>query len=230
MVTKSTKKGEGKQKAATKVKPVPEKIEVVKSVTPVIETPPVIPAPEGGNKPVRSVNRGALMLGGTLLIVGVIWFVGQLLNISFGQYTWPFIFIVPGIMVFISAMNMEFGSGDALSILSGILTMLGLMFLVMTITGFWASWAYAWSLLAPTSIGISQLVFGTVKKRAALVNSGTQLIKVGLTIFAVGFIFFELIIGLNGFNLERFGLPTIPIVLIGLGVIILVHTLFLRKK
>ena len=173
-------------------------------------------------------NRGALLLGGAMLLIGILLLLGELFQISFGHLLWPLFIIVPGVVVFLSSFSMGKG-GDAIAIVGGILTSVGVVLFLQNMTGFWASWAYAWSLIAPTSIGVSQMIYGAIKKRESQVKNGWEITKVGLIIFAVGLIFFELILGLSGFGLDTFGLPVIPVVLIGLGVLTLILAIFNRK-
>ena len=175
------------------------------------------------------VDRGALILGGGLLFMGLLLLVGRLLHIPFGTFIWPFIFIIPGVLIFLGALSTESSSGEGLSILGGILTTLGFVFLAQSVTGLWASWAYVWALVAPTSIGISQMVYGMRKDRDAIVQSGRRLANIGLTIFAVGFVFFEVILGISGYGLRSFGIPIFPMILIFMGAFILVIT-FIKKR
>lgn len=174
-------------------------------------------------------DRGPLFLGGGLLLVGVILFIGNILQISFGDYLWPFIFIVPGLMVFLSALSTDRNSGEGLSILGAILLSLGLIFFLQAVTGLWATWAYIWALIAPTSIGLAQMVYGERKGRSTIVESGKRLAKIGVILFAVGFIFFELIIGISGFGLRELGLPVIPSIFIFAGIIVLARALTQKK-
>ncbi len=174
-------------------------------------------------------DRGPMLFGAGLLFMGFILLAGRLLNIPFGDFLWPFIFIVPGALVFLSALSSENSSGEGLSILGGILSMLGFVFLMQTITGFWASWAYIWALVAPTSIGLSQMVYGNLKQRDTIAASGLRLTKIGLSIFTVGFLFFELVLGISGFGLARFGLPVFPMILIFAGTLMLVRSFFHTK-
>jgi len=174
-------------------------------------------------------DRGPMLFGAGLLFMGFILLAGRLLDIPFGDFLWPFIFIIPGALVFLSALSSESSSGEGLSILGGILSVLGFVFLMQTITGFWASWAYIWALVAPTSIGLSQMVYGNFKKRDTIAASGLRLTKIGLSILAVGFLFFELIIGVSGYGLERFGLPKFPMTLIFAGALMLVRSFFHTK-
>ena len=171
-------------------------------------------------------DRGPILLGAGLLFMGFLLLAGRFLHIPFNNFLWPFIFIVPGVLVFLSALSSESSSGEGLSIVGGILSMLGFVFLMQTITGLWASWAYIWALIAPTSIGLSQMVYGNLKNRDAIAASGWRLTKIGLSIFVVGFLFFELIIGISRFGL---GLPVFPMILIFAGAIMLARS-FLRAK
>lgn len=220
MATPKSKKIEAKSKVKTQVADKPAE----KALTP----EPVTTKETKVKTRETSSDRGVLILGASLLIVGVLLLLGQFLRIPLADYLWPFIFIVPGVILFISAVNMESG-GVGLALAGGILTALGGLFLVQSLTGFWASWAYAWSLIAPTSIGLSQWIYGSIKRNDSLVTSGQQLMKVGLTIFVIGFIFFEIILGISGFGIEQFGLPVIPIVLIAVGIFILVRALLVKK-
>lgn len=170
-------------------------------------------------------ERGALLLGVGLLILGILLLAGRLLSIPLGGYLWPFIFIVPGALLFWTSLSTESSSAEGLSILGGILFMLGAVFLAQSVTGLWASWAYAWAIVAPTSIGISQMIFGSKKGRDSIYLSGKRLVELGLWMFLAGFVFFELVVGISGFGLSRFGLPVIPMVLIFAGLFILVRSL-----
>jgi hypothetical protein len=174
-------------------------------------------------------NRGALILGAGLLLMGIVLLLGRILSIPLGDYMWPFIFIIPGVLVFLSALASDSSSGEGLSILGAILTSLGLIFLAQQITGLWASWAYVWALVAPTSIGVAQMVYGTRKDRDKIVQSGRKLINLGLLMFAIGFVFFELIIGINGFGIGNFGLPVLPVMMIFVGVVILARALIKNR-
>jgi Flp pilus assembly protein TadB len=170
-------------------------------------------------------DKGPIIFGIGMLVFGVLLLVGNLLNISFGSFLWPFIFIVPGVLVFFSAVSASRNNGEGLAIVGGIFTMLGLVFLMQTVTGFWASWAYIWALVAPTSIGLSQMFYGNIKRNDTVSRTGWNLTKIGLRILAVGFVFFELIIGLSGFGLRRLGLPIFPLILIFAGGFLLVRSI-----
>jgi hypothetical protein len=216
IIIKVPPKKKAEKKAVAPVEKVTEKLEEI------------IPV-QKEDTPQKPIDRGTLLIGTTLLIVGIVLIIGQFLRIPLGNYLWPFIFIIPGVLIFYSALIMQSASGEGIAIFGGILTALGALFLVQSITDMWSSWAYAWSLIAPTSVGVSQMIYGSIKKNEGIVETGKRVALVGLTIFVIGFIFFELIIGLNGFGLSRFGLPAIPVALIFIGVFILLRALFFRK-
>ena len=222
---KPAKKASTSKISKTAVKSADVKMKKVETVPEVLK--PAEPAePEKPEIPERVIrDRGALILGGGLLFLGFVLLFGRLLNIPFGNYLWPFIFIVPGVLVFLTAMTTDSSSGEGLSILGGILTTLGVLFFVQSVTGLWATWAYAWALIAPTSVGLSQMIYGMVKDRDSIVQSGRRLATLGLFMFAIGFVFFELIIGISGFGLASFGLPVVPMLLIFVGLIVLVRSL-----
>ena len=216
----------------------PRKAKVIESapvnttVAPVVEESPA----KTSQTPIQDVKteldssrRSTLLLGGGLLLLGAIMLAGQFLDVRLGSYVWPFIFIIPGIVIFLSALSSDSSSSEGFVILGSILTMLGLIFLAQTVLNLWASWAYAWALLAPTSIGIGQMIYGIRKQRDGIVQTGKHLATIGLTIFAVGFIFFELILNISNIGFARFGLPTFPIALILLGAFILARALIQKR-
>ena len=175
------------------------------------------------------IDRSALVFGGGLLIMGVILTLGRLLAIPFGVFLWPFIFIIPGVLVLLAALGSSSSSGEGLSILGGILTSLGILFLAQSISGWWASWAYAWTLVAPTSVGFAQVLYGQQQNREEIIKSGRRLTKLGFTMFAIGFVFFELVLGVSGYGLNRLGLPVFPMMLIFAGLLVLVNS-FRRNR
>lgn len=173
------------------------------------------------SKPVTMTRGNAL--GGTLLIVlGILFLVGQIFDFHLGHYLWPFMVIVPGVFLFFGAVALDEEAGKALAIISGIVTMVGIVLFVLTFTDLWASWSYAWALVAPTGPGLGLWLLGTLKDRADLVKTGKDLIRVGLSIFVVAAIFFELVIGISGYGLGNYGLP---LLLIALGLFLLVRNM-----
>ncbi len=176
-------------------------------------------------KSVASTNTA--ILGMVLVGVGILFLLLNIFDVDYGRFAWPFFIIIPGAVLFISAFTMDEASGQALAIAGGIITAAGTLLFYQNISNHWTSWAYAWALVAPGSIGLAQLILGSVKNQDKMVRDGKQMLLIGLAIFAAGFVFFELIIGISGFRLGRLGWP---ILLIGIGVILLARGLFVGKK
>ena len=221
---KVKKQSQTSQKASSKKEAPKQKVQSSEIAMVEKETSP--PPKDEHPKIRQPFDRGPIFLGAGLLFMGFLLLAGRFLHIPFNNFLWPFIFIVPGVLVFLSALSSESSSGEGLSIVGGILSMLGFVFLMQTITGLWASWAYIWALVAPTSIGLSQMIYGNLKNRDAIAASGWRLTKIGLSIFVVGFLFFELVLDISKFG---FGLPVFPMILIFAGVIMLARS-FLRAK
>jgi hypothetical protein len=177
----------------------------------------------------RSVDSG-LIVGGLLIIAGILILVGRVFDIRWlrlvRHFVWPLYVIVPGAVVFLLGL-VTGAAGEGLVVVGSIVTTVGLLLFYQNTTGHWQSWAYAWALVAPTSVGVGQIIYGVVKGEKSRIGSGIGLVTVGGTIFVVGAIFFELIIGISGF---RLGPIWLPVILIGLGVLGLIRTLFFRRR
>jgi len=164
-------------------------------------------------------NATNLAAGIILVVVGILLLVGRFFGISLGRFLWPFYIIIPGVLLFVFALTVV-DSGEGLAIAGSIVTMVGLVLLYQNTTNHWQSWAYAWALVAPTSIGIGQIVYGSLKGRENIVKTGLGLAKVGGIIFLVAALFFELVIGISGFGYIGW-----PVLLIGAGVLLLLRNL-----
>jgi hypothetical protein len=169
----------------------------------------------GGSR--RGGRIASLVFGAGFILFGLLMLVGQWLHIDFWGLLWPFFIIVPGVALFLAALLPSGRGGEPLAIVGSIITMVGCILLFQTITGLWATWAYAWALIAPTSIGLGLLVWGAIKGHHDKVKEGLNLAGIGLVIFLVAGAFFELVVGLSGFGL---GPLALPLLLIGLGIVL----------
>jgi len=50
-------------------------------------------------------------------------------------------------------------------------------------TGAYASWSYAWALVAPGSVGVSLFLYGLLHRRLDLLDAGLRTAAVGLGLF-----------------------------------------------
>ena len=175
----------------------------------------------------RSGSPGAAVLGGILIVLGVIFFVGNQLNIDIGEATWPLYVIAPGVALVALGLTQRHGSG--LTIFGSIVTMVGLVLLYQNATDHWESWAYAWALVGPGGSGIGMLLYGTRSGDRKMARDGFWAILTALGIFAVGLVFFEGILGISG---ERLPLPNwvLPVAVIVIGILVLVRGLTFRDQ
>lgn len=156
------------------------------------------------------------LLGGLFIAAGIFFLVGEMLDLRLGTNFWPLFIIVPGVALFVVTLFLDEEIGVALSIVSGITTMSGLILLVQAITGYWSNWPYAWTLLFPTAIGLGLLAYGVGKNKPDLRRAGWSTTKIGLALFLVFAAFFEFILEFGGFGL-RFGWP---LLLVALGLLL----------
>lgn len=190
---------------------------------------------EMNDKPSLNVksNTASLVIGAILILMGVLFLVGRvvgsLFHFDFGHFTWPLYIILPGLLLFLTSFAVERHSGVALAIVGGVVTATGLVLLVQNTFDIYASWAYAWALVAPTSIGLSKLVYGSLRRMPEQIKGGLNLAGIGLAIFIAGGIFFELVIGLNGIQFAGAWLCW-PVLLIGLGVVLLASSLLRSRR
>lgn len=179
----------------------------------------------------RGMGTNGLVLGGVLILVGLIFLAGQIIgplfDIDFGRIAWPFFVIGAGIAILAGGLAAGDQAGEPLSILGSMVTMVGLVLFFQNLTDLWATWAYAWALVAPTGAGLGLMLYGTLKNHPNKARDGMRLATTGLGIFLVAACFFELVIGISGFGLGSWGWP---LLLIGLGVLILVRNLLPRRS
>ncbi|MDP9468604.1 MAG: hypothetical protein M3P32_07700 [Chloroflexota bacterium] len=174
----------------------------------------------------RTGSPGAAWLGGILIVLGLVFFASQQLNIDIGEATWPFYVIAPGVAMLAFGLTQARGSG--LTIGGSIVTMVGLVLLYQNATDHWESWAYAWALVGPGGTGVGRLLYGTRSRDAKMARDGFWGIVTAIGIFAGGLVFFEGVIGISGRPLP---LPewSLPVAIIVIGVLVLLRGLTTRR-
>jgi hypothetical protein len=147
-------------------------------------------------------RRGTFALGALLVILGGLFLVAQVFDIDVGRFTWPFLIILPGVLLLAFGVATEGGAGEALAVLGSITTVTGALLLFQSTFDYYQSWAYAWALVFPTSIGLGRMIHGTIRRNPQAVRAGTTLAAVGVALFLVGAFFFEMIIGFGGLDIS----------------------------
>ncbi len=161
------------------------------------------------------------LVGAVLIVVGILFFIGQLLEIDLGRFAWPFFVIVPGILLFFLALAGGGQAGERLAMGGSAVTMVGTILLVQNTFDYFQSWAYAWALVVPTSVGVGQIIYGSIKNLEDMRATGIRRAIIGIIIFLVFVVFFELVIGFSGGGIGVGGLGW-AVLLIVLGVLLVV--------
>jgi len=175
----------------------------------------------------RSGSPGAAILGGILILLGLVFFIGQQFNVDLAEWSWPFYVIAPGLALLALGLTQRRGSG--LAIAGSIVTIVGLVLFYQNTTDHWESWAYAWALVGPGGSGVGMLLYGTRSGDARMAREGFWAILSALGIFAVGLVFFEGVIGISG---RRLPLDewVLPVAIIVIGLLVLVRGLTTRAE
>jgi hypothetical protein len=165
-------------------------------------------------------------IGLVLVVVGAVLFAGQAAGIGIADVGWPFFVIAAGIAVLFIGLVVANEQGMVIG--GTITTTVGLVLFYQDQTGRWESWAYAWALVGPAASGLGLAVWGLRSGSGSDVRNGTWGLLGGLAIFAVGFLFFEGVIGIGG---ERLALPEwlLPVAVIGIGVVVLLRGMLERR-
>jgi len=170
----------------------------------------------------RRPDRSALVLGALLIGAGILLFAGQLLDFDIMALGWPLIIVGIGVALLLLGLTVSAEQGMVVG--GTVVTTVGLVLLFQDQTGRWESWAYAWALVGPAASGLGMLMWGLRSANATDIRNGTWGLLGGLALFAIGFLFFEGMIGISG---ERLPIAewVLPAAVIGIGVVILARGL-----
>ena len=172
------------------------------------------------------MRRGHLVLGIVLVVLGALFLVAALLGAGVWRVVWPLLIIVPG-LVFFLLMVVAGKEAGALAIPGSIVTITGLILLYQNVSHHWVSWAYLWTLVSPTGVGVGLLIWGLWSGRESIARAGWIVAKVGFALFVVFGLFFELILNISGSGMARLLWPVLVILF---GVYLLIQPERLVRK
>ena len=159
-------------------------------------------------------NTGALV-GGTLLVAfGLLSLASQVFRGLNWGFMWPFIVIGVGVLFFVAMFaggKQTAGFAIPGTIVSGI----GLVLLFQNITHHWESMSYFWTLVI-LFVGAGIYIMGAYANDLGQKQSGMRVMRIGLILFIIFAVFFELIFA----HLGNIGFP---IILILLGVYLVLN-------
>jgi hypothetical protein len=174
-------------------------------------------------RPAGSRSGGSSMaLGVVLVVVGIFALGVVVFGVDLTQYGWPLFVIIPGLTLLVVGFV---GGGVGASVPGGIVTMLGLVLAYQSSSGDWASWAFAWALVAPGGVGLGLYLQALRDRDPVMLRRGRTLIFIAALIFMIGFVFFESILGISGTDYGIFGKAALPGLLIVIGIILLVRSI-----
>jgi len=176
----------------------------------------------------RGPERGTIALGVTLLAIGGLALLGKALSIDILGLGWPLFVLVPGILLFVAGLGLGGRAGLAMAIPGGIVSMVGLVLSVQAATGLWATWAYAWALVAPGGVGLAFVMYGVLTGQPDVARDGVPILLTGLGLFVAFGLFFEGVLHLSGAALP-IAEPVLAGGLVVLGVVIVVVGISGRK-
>ena len=183
---------------------------------------------ERDDRPGREGRAGRLVFGALLIALGAAFLVSQLVNFDLGEHGWPIFVIAPGLCLLLVGLAVPNEAGLGIAVPGGIITAVGLLLAFQDATGAWASWAYAWALVAPGSVGATLTLYGLLHRRMDLLDAGLRTAAVGLGLF-VGFgLVFENIVGIDADHGSTVLRDALPIMAIAMGAIIVLMNVLPR--
>ena len=183
---------------------------------PVNIRPPAQPQPQ---------TPPGLVAGIVLVVIGVAFLLVRVADMTLGASAWPLWLIVPGLAMLAGSLAIPPRAGLGLAIPGTIIAIVGAILWVQEAYGVYATWAYAWALVAPTGPGLAMLIYGLARGDHELAADGFRTFLVGIGLFLGFALFFEGVIGISGHRIANLD-EVLPYVLVGFGVLLVVASLF----
>ena len=200
------------------------KSEVIEAATSAWVPPPSYSpsAPAATRMAGLSGPSSSLALGLVLVVVGVFFLIMRLFQIDLSSYGWPLYVIIPGLTLLIVGY---FSLGTGALVPGGIVTITGLILAAQNASGDWASWAYAWTLVAPGGVGLGLFLQGLRVHDGGQLRLGRNLMFWAGLMFMIGFVIFESIFNISGQDFGVVGRAALPVLLIIIGVTLLARSM-----
>jgi hypothetical protein len=140
----------------------------------------------------KKVFNWQLYVGFVLIAAGGLFLADQLLaDLDLMEKFWPLLIVLLGVTLFLG-MLVTRRRGAGLAIPGAVITSLGILFFVQNLFDLWETWAYAWALLI-SAVGVGMLIMNLYIKRLALRRVAGLILGIGLLLFVVFGILFELV-------------------------------------
>src|SRR5262245_62799544 len=80
------------------------------------------PPPTAPGSPSRPAERGGMIVGAILVVLGLLFLAQRVFDFDLGQYGWPLFVIVPGVLVFLFSFAAPPREGQGLAVAGAITT------------------------------------------------------------------------------------------------------------
>ena len=164
-------------------------------------------------------RRGSIVAGGLLILLGLAFLVLRLVpGLQGTWFSWPLIIV--GVGVFLLIMGLVSG-GPGMAVPACIVGGIGALLYWQNLTGHWDTWSFAWTLI-PGFVGVGLLLAGLLgEKPGEMIRAGAVMLVISAALFLI----FGSFLG----GLQLLGAYW-PVLLIGLGVLLLVLQLVFRSR
>lgn len=148
----------------------------------------------------RKVFNWQFYFGLVLIVTGGLFLADQFIAVDIMAFCWPLLIIFLGVTFFIG-MVVAGKRGAGLAIPGSVITTVGLLLFFQNTFKIWVTWAYAWGLLI-SAVGLGLLIMNFYLKQINLRRVAGLLIGIGLLLFVIFGVLFEVILDISGTNLN----------------------------
>lgn len=172
----------------------------------------------------------AIVLGVSLILLGALLALTQVLGVRVVQMGWPLLVIGPGLAITAAAFASPSGRGlGYLAVPGSVVVVTGVILEVQAFTGDWQSWSYAWALVAPGGVGLGLLMAGIHERSRGARVAGGVLLAAAAVLFLFAEWFFVRVAEVGGPGLGwGFGL-VLPALVITFGLLMIARG-FVRRR
>ncbi len=175
----------------------------------------------------RKVFNWQFYFGLVLIVTGGLFLADQFIAVDIMAFFWPLLIIFLGVTFFFG-MVVAGKRGAGLAIPGTVITTIGLLLFIQNTFKIWVTWAYAWGLLI-SAVGLGLLIMNFYLKKLNLRRIAGLLIGIGLLLFVIFGVLFEVILDISGTDLNSGLFLGGGLVALGLFVIFS-RPLFSRRK
>jgi hypothetical protein len=147
----------------------------------------------------KAVFQWQVYFGIVLILTGALFLADLFLPVSLMRDYWPGVVVLFG-LTFIIGMLAAGKRRAGLAIPGTIISVIGLILLVQNLFDLWVTWTYAWGLII-VAVGLGMLIMNAYLKRDTIRRVAGLLIGIGLTLFVIFGVLFELVFQVRGADL-----------------------------